>query len=131
VAKIIRTEEADAWLKSLPRKQANRIGRKIALLEQTGSTLGRPHADTLKGSRVHNMKELRAGSLRLLFAFDRRGRGVLLVGGDKSGKGNRWYPKALGRAENLFAAHQRNSGEVQRWQTTTRTAGARSAERSR
>ena len=130
MAKIIRTEDADAWLKSLSAEQANRIGWKIDLLEQKGSTLGRPHADRIKGSRIHNMKELRAGSLRLLFALDRHGDAVLLTGGDKDGKWNRWYPKAIRRAERLFAAHQRNSGEVQQW-TTTRTAGARSARRSR
>jgi hypothetical protein len=35
------------------------IAAKISLLQQVGPTLGRPHADTLKGSAYPNMKELR------------------------------------------------------------------------
>jgi len=32
----------------------------VLLLEEFGPQLGRPHADTLKGSRIKNLKELRA-----------------------------------------------------------------------
>ena len=44
------------------------------LLESVGPLLRRPHADTLKGSRHKNMKELRFyaddGVWRIAFAFD-------------------------------------------------------------
>ena len=44
------------------------------LIEAFGPTLGRPRADTLKGSRHANMKELRftadGGVWRVAFAFD-------------------------------------------------------------
>lgn len=44
------------------------------LLSDYGPQLGRPHADTLKGSRYANMKELRFegadGEWRAAFAFD-------------------------------------------------------------
>jgi hypothetical protein len=47
--------------------------------------------DTLEGSRHANMKELRfeaaGGVWRVAFAFDRARRAVLLVAGDKAGKG--------------------------------------------
>lgn len=40
----------------------------ITLLEQFGPRLGRPRADTLKGSRYPNMKELRLRSRRRCLA---------------------------------------------------------------
>lgn len=40
------------------------------MLEQDGPCLGQPLVDTVTGSRHANMKELRAGTIRLLFAFD-------------------------------------------------------------
>jgi hypothetical protein len=53
-----------------------------------GPKLARPHADTLKGSKRANMKELRADTadkvLRVAFAFDPDRAGILLVAGDKS-----------------------------------------------
>ena len=44
----------------------------------------------MKGSKLHNLKELRPGSAgtseaRLLFVFDPTRRAVLLVAGDKAG----------------------------------------------
>jgi len=61
----------------------------IRVLQDVGPRLGRPLVDTVKGSRHSNMKELRPGStgrteIRVLFAFDRERRAILLVGGDKS-----------------------------------------------
>jgi hypothetical protein len=59
------------------------------LLKLLGPKLGRPHADTLNGSKHANMKELRADTagqvLRIAFAFDPERVGILLVAGDKSG----------------------------------------------
>ncbi|HET6518328.1 MAG TPA: type II toxin-antitoxin system RelE/ParE family toxin [Geminicoccaceae bacterium] len=59
------------------------------LLEEFGPALGRPRADTLKGSRHANIKELRfeaaGGVWRVAFAFDPRRRAVVMVAGDKAG----------------------------------------------
>ena len=59
------------------------------LLGYFGPQLGRPHADTLNGSKFANMKELRftadGGVWRVVFAFDPKRDGILLVAGDKSG----------------------------------------------
>ena len=56
--------------------------------------LGRPHADTIHGSRVQNLRELRiqheGRPYRVLYVFDPRRTGVLLIGGDKTGN-PRWY----------------------------------------
>jgi hypothetical protein len=59
------------------------------ILGQDGPQLGRPFADTLKGSRHVNMKELRfdadGGVWRIAYAFDPQRKAILLAGGDKSG----------------------------------------------
>ncbi len=60
----------------------------LIVLGQEGPRLGRPLADTLKGSAYPNMKELRFSigrqAWRFAFAFDPRRRAVVLVGGDKA-----------------------------------------------
>ena len=63
-----------------------------------------PHADTLKGSRHPNMKELRLsvgdGEWRIAFAFDPRRHGILLVGGTKSGMASaRFYRRLIATAD--------------------------------
>src|SRR5580693_194607 len=61
------------------------------VVERFGPTTGRPRVDTLKGSRHANMKELRfdagGGVWRVAFAFDPARKAILLVAGDKSGRG--------------------------------------------
>ena len=73
-------------------------------LEQFGPQLGRPHVDTLKGSRHANMKELRFdaadGVWRVAFAFDPKRSAVLRIAGDKSGGGEkRFYRQLIAKAD--------------------------------
>jgi hypothetical protein len=80
------------------------------LLADYGPQLGRPHADTLKGSRHTNMKELRFegadGEWRAAFAFDPERRAILLVAGDKSGASQkRFYRQLIAKADSRFSAH--------------------------
>ena len=80
------------------------------LLASYGPMLGRPHADTLAGSKHANMKELRfsadEGVWRVAFAFDPKRRGILLVAGDKAGVAQRRFYKALiARADARFTGH--------------------------
>lgn len=80
------------------------------LLAEFGPNLGRPHVDTLKGSRHANMKELRFdwnGEVwRIAFAFDPRRHAVLLVGGDKAGaKQRRFYQRLIHVADERYDAH--------------------------
>src|SRR5712675_1419414 len=82
----------------------------IELLEQFGPQLGRPRADTLKGSRHSNMKELRFdaadGVWRVAFAFDPNRKAILLVAGDKSGGGEKqFYRQLIEKADRRFDAH--------------------------
>jgi hypothetical protein len=80
------------------------------LLQQFGPQLGRPRADTLKGSRHANMKELRFdaanGVWRVAFAFDPKRKAILLVCGDKSGGSEkRFYRQLIEKADVRFDAH--------------------------
>lgn len=80
------------------------------LLSDYGPQLGRPHADTLKGSKHANMKELRFeaadGEWRAAFAFDPERRAILLVAGDKSGGSQkRFYRKLIAKADFRFSEH--------------------------
>jgi hypothetical protein len=64
-------------------------------LAEDGPGLGRPLVDTISGSKLPNLKELRPGSIGgtevlLLFIFDPQRRVVFLVGGDKAGKWSDW-----------------------------------------
>lgn len=82
------------------------------LLEAVGPWLGRPHADTLNGSRYGNMKELRfgadRGAWRVAFAFDPERRAVLLVAGDKRGSNEkRFYRRLIAVADERYADHLR------------------------
>lgn len=79
----------------------------VALLQKYGPHLKRPYADTLKGSRYANMKELRftagGGVWRVAFAFDPERHAVLLVGADKSGQSEKKFYRALiARADKRF-----------------------------
>ncbi|MGH7119621.1 MAG: type II toxin-antitoxin system RelE/ParE family toxin [Acetobacteraceae bacterium] len=80
------------------------------LLADYGPQLGRPYADTLKGSKHANMKELRFeasdGEWRVAFAFDPRRQAILMVAGDKSGGSQkRFYRPLIARADKRFSAH--------------------------
>lgn len=80
------------------------------VIEQFGPTAGRPRIDTLKGSRHANMKELRfdagGGVWRVAFAFDPDRQAVLLVAGDKSGRGAKaFYRRLIATADKRFDAH--------------------------
>jgi hypothetical protein len=108
---VITTGEFDRWFESdLSEEEREEVVAVVNLLKVFGPMLKRPHADTLKGSKYRNMKELRAktsrSELRVAFAFDPDRQAVLLTGGDKSGVGQKaFYAQLIDRADRLFAAH--------------------------
>ena len=80
------------------------------LLREEGPQLGRPHADTLKGSRHANMKELRVrmpnAAWRVAFAFDPERQAIVLMAGDKSGVNEkRFYRTLIAKADERFDRH--------------------------
>lgn len=69
------------------------------------------------------MKELRPGStgrteVRVLFAFDRTRKAILLVGGDKSEDWKGWYARNIPIADDRFDRHQ---ATVVRTRTATKS----------
>ncbi|MDP3971736.1 MAG: type II toxin-antitoxin system RelE/ParE family toxin, partial [Candidatus Nanopelagicales bacterium] len=73
-------------------------------LTDVDPNLDRPLVDRVKGSQLHNLKELRPGSagaseIRVLFMFDAWRSAVLLVAGDKAGNWSKWYRSAVPLAE--------------------------------
>lgn len=85
----------------------------LKFLKKFGPELGRPHVDTLKGSKHSNMKELRFsadnGVWRLAFAFDPKRTGILLICGDKSGGSEkRFYKELIKKADKRFDKHLSN-----------------------
>jgi hypothetical protein len=85
----------------------------VRLLQELGPYLKRPHADTVAGSKYSNMKELRCQHegrpYRVLYAFDPRRIGILLIGGDKSGN-PRWYEDYIPKADAIYEQHLNELG---------------------
>lgn len=54
---------------------------------------------------IANLKELRPGTVRILFVFDPYRSAILLMAGDKSGKWNRWYDTAIPLAEERYKTY--------------------------
>lgn len=82
----------------------------LRLLQSRGPGLGRPHVDTLNGSRHTNMKELRFTERnavwRVAFAFDPDRQAIILVAGDKAGTvERRFYQGLVRRADARFDNH--------------------------
>ncbi|MFA0519728.1 type II toxin-antitoxin system RelE/ParE family toxin, partial [Vibrio sp. 10N.222.55.E8] len=50
------------WFKTLNSRDKVNVRASLILLEERGPTLPRPYADTLEGSKVSNLKELRVQS---------------------------------------------------------------------
>lgn len=98
------TDEFQAWFSSLASSERVSVAAKVNLLEERGPSLGRPHVDTLKGSKFANLKVLivqHAGSpYRVVFAFDPRQTAIFLLGGRKTD--NKWYKTAIPAAEKLY-----------------------------
>ncbi|WP_137725536.1 type II toxin-antitoxin system RelE/ParE family toxin [Prescottella subtropica] len=104
---VVLLDEVEEWYLSLVASgddDAAAVTAAIDYLEAEGPTLGRPAVDKVKGSRIHNMKELRphGTSIRILFVFDPRRQAILLVAGDKAGEWKQWYTDNIPIAEGRY-----------------------------
>jgi hypothetical protein len=106
------TPQVERWYMGLKTPDAERIAPSLDELERIGPALGRPFVDSVKGSRHHNMKELRSigGNLRALFAFDPRRHAIVLVAGDKSRDWKGWYRRNIPVADRRYEEHVRDIG---------------------
>jgi hypothetical protein len=108
--------EVRDWLDTLDATTHARVVQAIDTLADSGPGLGRPLVDTIHGSSMANLKELRPGTVRILFAFDPWRSSILLVAGDKAGKWNTWYLQAIPLAEQRYERYlkERTQEEEQR-----------------
>ena len=99
------TDKFEAWFDSLDEGEQKAVTAAVRLLRQEGPNLGRPHVDTIKGSRHSNMKELRkqykGNPYRVFFAFDPRRCAAFLIGGNKGGD-DRFYEKMIPEADRIY-----------------------------
>ena len=94
--------EVREWIEQLDDTTHSRVVQAIDALAEGGPGLGRPLVDTITGSRIQILKELRPGTVRILFVFDPWRSSVLLVAGDKAGRWNAWYKQAIPLAEQRY-----------------------------
>ncbi|MBR5940193.1 MAG: type II toxin-antitoxin system RelE/ParE family toxin [Neisseriaceae bacterium] len=103
------------WLATLNDDAVDKIFATINILKQQGSKLGRPYADTLKGSKYPNLKELRVAFgrsvFRICFIFDPLRNAVILCGGDKQGLNEeRFYKRLISSAETIYEEYLQQLG---------------------
>ena len=102
------SSEFGSWFSEQEKPLQRALLMYVGLLEEYGPQLSRPYADTLKGSGLKNLKELRVpyhgDPYRILYAFDPKRQALLLVGGNKAGD-KRWYDRMIPLAETVFAKH--------------------------
>jgi hypothetical protein len=109
---VLPTAEFEAWFSGLDGDLQSKVSGFIDSIAARGPTVGRPEVDVIHGSRLHKLKEARLDrGTRVLFAFDSNRNLVMLVGGDKTGKWNRWYPPMIRLSERLYVDHERSIGK--------------------
>jgi hypothetical protein len=101
------TDQFETWYDELELADAKAVVQAIESLERSGPALGRPFVDTIGGSRIANLKELRAkrNDIRILFVFDPRRTAILLIGGSKTNDWHGWYERNIPEAERLYSEY--------------------------
>ena len=102
------TDQFDEWWESLSEDEQDSIAATVGVLEERGPTLQHPISSGLESSRHSHMRELRiqhqGDPYRVLYAFDPRRTGILLIGGNKTGN-DRWYEEYVPQADDLYDEH--------------------------
>lgn len=107
------------WLRRIDDDSARQILAAITILQEEGPNLKRPLVGKIEGSStIKNLKELRPGShgrseICILFTFDPKRNAIMLVGGDKQRKWNKWYPQAIRQAEANYIEWLEQQGKEQ------------------
>ncbi|NEE02646.1 type II toxin-antitoxin system RelE/ParE family toxin [Phytoactinopolyspora halotolerans] len=116
---MILVDEVDEWFMNLvhhDKEAAAHVEAAIDLLAQGGPALGRPYVDTIHGSRIKNLKELRPSNIRILFVFDPQKQAVLLIAGDQAGQWKQWYRENIPVAEQRYQKWLDGGYEIERKQ---------------
>jgi hypothetical protein len=102
------TDEFETWWNALNEDEQESVAASVGLLEARGLQLPFPYSSDVKTSRHGQMRELRVQHqgrpYRVLYAFDPRRVGILLIGGDKTGD-NRWYETYVPLADAIYDRH--------------------------
>lgn len=111
---VLNTDPFTEWFDALDVEAQMSIVEVVRVLQEFGPRLGRPFVDTLKESKLINLKELRVQSkgrpFRILFIFDPKRNAVLLIGGNKQGD-KRFYKKMIPLAEKIYEEYRRSQNE--------------------
>jgi hypothetical protein len=111
--KVNQTVELETWFLEQDEDAKEDILASVKILSEIGPTLGRPHVDTLAGTAIKNLKELRIQSngrpFRVLFVFDPKRTAILLFGGNKEGN-ERFYEMMIPKAESLYREYLKENG---------------------
>ncbi len=107
-------DEFDAEFKAMTEDVKDNLLAVAKAVQIAGPKAGRPHVDTLAGSKHANMKELRFTThggrevWRVAFAFDPDRDAVVLVAGKKQGRNQQlFYKRLIKIADGRFDAHLR------------------------
>jgi hypothetical protein len=102
---VIQTVEFKEWYDDLDEDAKEDILSSVIILQNSGPVLGRPKVDTLKGSKIKNLKELRVQSngrpFRIFFLFDSKKNIVLLNGGNKRNDKS-FYKRKILESEKIY-----------------------------
>jgi hypothetical protein len=105
-------DEFDPEFESFTQSVQDNLLAAAKAVQLAGPKAGRPHVDTLDGSKHANMKELRFTAhggrevWRAAFAFDPGRMAILLVAGDKQGMNQKLFYKRLVKiADRRFDSH--------------------------
>lgn len=92
---IVYSSEFEQWFFSLNEDEQDSVLYSLNVLKQIGPQLGRPHVDTIQGTELCNLKELRIQHqgypYRAFFVFDPKRQAVVLCAGNKTGNANLFY----------------------------------------
>lgn len=103
---VLTTDVFEQWYLQLNDQQRTDVLAMLLVLKEKGPHLGRPYADTLYGSKLPNLKELRIQSkgqpLRAFFAFSPSRKGIVLCAGNKKGNDKSFYKQMISIAEREY-----------------------------
>ena len=109
---VIITADFETWWDGLAIGEQKSVAVVVAMLEERGVMLPFPYSSGITGStKLRELRIQHAGKpYRALYAFDPRRDAILLLGGNKTGD-DRWYDTHVPKAEKLFTAYLKESGQ--------------------
>ena len=106
---VSQTAVFEEWWGELSEQEQDDVTAIVELLEEMGPKLPFPYSSGVEASRHSHMRELRIQShgdpLRVFYAFDPNRNAILLIGGNKSGQGKRFYKTMIPKADALYDEH--------------------------